>query len=108
MLSALSQDPNGVGFGTAESRANDNVRFLAIKASDSGEAVAPTGDAIRGKHYKLIRPLYFCLAGTPDGELYRFTQWVLSSEGQLVVEAVGYFPLSSTERETGLKELAAK
>lgn len=108
MFSALSQDPNGIGFGTVELRANDKVRFLAIKSSDSAEAIAPTGEAIRAKRYRLVRPLYFYFASTPNEELYRFAQWVLSSEGQLVVEAVGYFPLSSTEREAGLQELSAK
>ena len=45
-------------------------------------------------------------ADQPQGELMRFAEWVLSPEGQLVVEAVGYFPLSSAEREVGREALA--
>jgi len=105
MFAALSKDPNGVGFGSVEMRADAYVRFLGIKASASDAAIAPTGDAIRAKKYMLVRPLYFYFAGRPQGELLHFAEWVLSPEGQLVVEAVGYFPLSSAERETGREEL---
>jgi phosphate transport system substrate-binding protein len=82
-------------------RPDAHTRFLGIKASASGAAIGPTGDAIRSKQYTLVRPLYFYFAGKPQGDLMRFAEWTLSPEGQLVVEAVGYFPLSSTEREAG-------
>lgn len=101
MLAALSKDPNGVAFGSVEMRADAHTRFLGIKASASDTGVAPTGDAIRAKKYMLVRPLYFYFAGKPQGDLLRFADWALSPEGQLVVEAVGYFPLSSAEREAG-------
>ena len=106
LLAAVGKDVNGVGFGSVEMRADAHVRFLGIKASASDTAIAPTGDAIRAKKYMLVRPLYFYFAGKPQGELMRFAEWVLSPEGQLVVEAVGYFPLSSAERETGHESLA--
>src|SRR5215813_641474 len=105
MFAALSKDPNGVGFGSVEMRPDAQVRFLGIKASASDAAIAPTGDAIRAKKYTLVRPLYFYFAGKPQGELLRFAEWALSPEGQLVVEAVGYFPLSSAERVAGREAL---
>jgi phosphate transport system substrate-binding protein len=108
LFAALAQDPNGIGFGTVESVSNGKVRFLAVKTSEAAIAIPPTGDTIRAKQYKLIRPLYFCFAGTPDGDMNRFAQWVLSTEGQLVVEAVGYYPLSSVERAAGLQQLSTK
>lgn len=99
VLGAVGKDVNGIGFGNVDMRGDSHVRYLAVKASANGEGVAPTGDAIRAGRYKLVRPLYFYFAGLPKAELLRFAQWTISSEGQLVVEAVGYFPLSSVERE---------
>ena len=55
--------------------------------------------AAKLRKYMLVRPLYFYFAGKPQGELLKFAEWVLSPEGQLVVDSVGYFPLSSAERE---------
>jgi phosphate transport system substrate-binding protein len=108
MLAAVSHDANGVGFGTVESRPESKVRFLAIKPSANAEGVAPTGEAIRAGRYKLVRPLYFYFAGAPDGDLLLFARWILSPEGQLVVESVGYYPLNSAEREEGMKTLAKR
>ncbi|GAC1671575.1 MAG: PstS family phosphate ABC transporter substrate-binding protein [Candidatus Acidiferrum sp.] len=106
MLAAVSHDANGIAYGTVDPRLDTRVRFLAIKASSAGVAVLPTTEAIHGKRYKLVRPLYFYFAGRPTSDLRRFAEWVLSPEGQLVVEAVGYYPLSATEREDGKAMLA--
>lgn len=106
LLAAVSHDNDAIGFGSVELSPADRVRFLAIKPSSSAEAIAPTGDAIRANRYVLVRPLYFYFAGSPKGELLHFAEWVLSTEGQLVVESVGYFPLKSTEREAGHQVLA--
>jgi phosphate transport system substrate-binding protein len=108
VFEAVDHDVNGIGYGTVDPRMGPDVRFLAIKASASGEAVLPTTDAIQGKRYKLVRPLYFYFAGPPKGDLLRFAQWVLSPDGQLVVEATGYYPLSSAKREEGKAILAAQ
>jgi phosphate transport system substrate-binding protein len=108
VLSAVSHDVNGVGFGNADPRMDAHIKFVAIKPSASGEAFSPTGEAIRAKRYKLVRPLFFYFAGPPKGEVLRFAEWVLSPEGQLVVEAQGYYPLSSSEREEGRQILSGQ
>jgi phosphate transport system substrate-binding protein len=105
MIAAVSHDANGIGFGDIEGGLDPQVRFVAIKPSANADAVAPTEDAIRAKRYKLTRPLFFYFAGAPSGDLLRFAEWILSPEGQLVVESVGYFPLTSAERETGRQAL---
>jgi phosphate transport system substrate-binding protein len=106
VFSALGHDPNGIGFCTLDPRFDSKIAPLAIKPSASAEAVLPTAESIRAKKYKLVRPLYFYFAGMPSGDLLHFAQWVLSPEGQLVVEAVGYYPLGSVEREEGKEILA--
>jgi len=108
MVAAVSHDVNGIGFGNVETRTETSVRFLAIQPSSSGEGIAPTGEAIRANRYKLVRPLYFYFAGPPKDELFRFAEWVLSQEGQLVVESVAYYPLNAAEREAGRQALAAQ
>lgn len=108
MWQAMAVDPNSIGFGTFEMDAQENVRFLGIKPSTSGQSVAPTDETIRSKRYKLTRPLYFYFAGVPTGDVERFAEWVLSPKGQLVVESQGYYPLTSSEREAGTRALSGK
>lgn len=101
VISAVSHDVNGIGFGDVEGSLDSKVSYVAIKQSAKAEGIAPTEDAIREKRYMLTRPLYFYFAGPPKGNLLRFAYWTLSPEGQLVVESVGYYPLTSSDREAG-------
>jgi phosphate transport system substrate-binding protein len=98
-LAAVAGDVNALAFCDVDLHPQRGVRLVGIKASTTGEAIEPTGENIRAHKYTLSRTLYFCFAGPPAPELTRFTAWVLSPEGQLVVEAVGLYPLGSADRE---------
>lgn len=108
LYSAVAQDKNGIGFGTVNLGLSPKVRFLAIKASSSGAAVSPGTENIREHRYPLARPLYYVFAGEPSGEVQRFAAWVLSAQGQLVVEAAEFWPLGPADREQGKTLLAAR
>ena len=43
--------------------------------------------------YPLARPLFFYLRAKPAGDIKAFIDWVLSPEGQGIVEKVGYYPV---------------
>ena len=43
--------------------------------------------------YALSRPLFFYLRHKPAGDIKSFIDWVLSAEGQAIVEKVGYYPI---------------
>jgi phosphate transport system substrate-binding protein len=108
LYAAVARDKNGIGYGSVNLGLNPNVRFVAIKASSSGAAVSPTTENIREHRYPLMRPLYYIFAGEPSGELQRFGEWVLSAQGQLVVEAAEFWPLGPMDREQGKTLLAAR
>jgi phosphate transport system substrate-binding protein len=106
LYAALARDKNGIAYGSVNPALNSNVRFVAIKASSSGTAVSPTTENIREHRYPLVRPLYYIFAGEPSGEIQRFGEWVLSGQGQLVVEAEEFWPLGPADREQGRTLLA--
>jgi phosphate transport system substrate-binding protein len=108
LYAALARDKNGIAYGSVNMALNSNVRFVAIKASSSGTAVSPTTENIREHRYPLVRPLYYIFAGEPSGEVQRFSEWVLSGQGQLVVEAAEFWPLGPADREQGRTLLAAR
>lgn len=107
LYAAIAHDKNGIGYGTVNLGLNPQVKFIAIKASSSGAAVLPTTENIREHRYPLMRPLYYIFPGEPSGEVQRFGEWVLSAQGQLVVEAAEFWPLGPTDREQGRTLLAA-
>jgi phosphate transport system substrate-binding protein len=99
VMSAVAGDSEALAFCDIDLHPQGGVRLLGIKASMSSEAIEPTGENLRAHKYTLSRTLYFYFAGAPSPELTRFAAWVTSPEGQLVVEAVGLYPLGSADRE---------
>jgi ABC-type phosphate transport system substrate-binding protein len=81
---------------------------VGIKASSSASAIAPTTEDIRDHHYPLVRPLYPIFYGEPAGEVKHFAEWVLSAQGQLVVEDAEFWPLCAPDREKGKTLLATR
>lgn len=105
VISAVAEDPGALAFCDMDPHPQHAVRLIGIKTSMSSEAIEPTGENLRSHRYTLSRTLYFYLAGEPSADVKRFTEWVLSSEGQLVVEAVGMYPLGSADREAARQRL---
>lgn len=106
VLTAVAHDSRALAFCDVDLHPQAGVRLIGIKPSTSAEAVTPTGDNIRAHRYTLSRTLYFYFAGPPSPELLKFAEWVLSPEGQLVVEAVGLYPLGSADRDQARSKLA--
>jgi len=55
--------------------------------------------------YPISRYLYWYLAGQPAGDLKKLCEWVVSKDGQAVVEKVGYYPLSEKDRVVSAAKL---
>lgn len=58
------------------------------------EGVAASIDTVLDGSYPLSRGLYMYSAGEPDGVKKAFVEWILSADGQRVVEDQGFVPLS--------------
>jgi phosphate transport system substrate-binding protein len=108
LYAAVAADPDAIGYATVNMGLNPKVRFVAIKTSTSAPAVAPTTSSIAARKYPLVRQLYYIFAGQPSGELQKYAEWVLSQQGQLVVEAAELWPLDSTERDRSKTQLASR
>jgi phosphate transport system substrate-binding protein len=57
----------------------------------------PTPDAVRSGAYRLTRMLNLIALSEPQGELRKFVAWVLSPEGQSVVETMNYVRLAPSQ-----------
>jgi phosphate transport system substrate-binding protein len=81
------------------------VKAVRIKSTESAPAIEPTIESIRTRRYPLSRYVYWNLSAKPNGKLKDFCEWVLSREGQLVVESVGFEPLTPQDRLSGLAKM---
>ncbi len=55
--------------------------------------------------YPLIRPLYHYTVGTPAGALKAYLEFVLSDEGQSVVQEAGFFPITDEHKTLNSKNM---
>ena len=84
----VARHPNAIGYGGIGS--GDGT----VPCSING--VLPTAATVRDGTYPLVRYLYFYIAHSPRGTIKSFVDWILSDEGQAVVERAGYVPLWET------------
>jgi phosphate transport system substrate-binding protein len=79
-----------------------------VKKDANSPAVEPTMEKVLSGEYPISRYLYWYLAGQPSGELKKLCEWVVSKDGQKVVENVGYYPLSEKDRVASAAKLGGE
>ncbi len=90
VINAISRDVNGVGYGGIAYA--EGVRSIRV-AIEGAEPVEPTMENATSGRYPLSRFLHVYTAGEAEGIAKDYIDFILSTEGQSIVEGVGYFPL---------------
>jgi phosphate transport system substrate-binding protein len=90
VVNAVAKEKLGIGYGGAAYA--KGIKILKVKAA-SGAAIEPNKATVMNGSYPLSRPLFFYLRNKASGDIKTFTDFVLSPEGQAVVEKVGYYPI---------------
>ncbi len=91
IVNAVKKDKNGIGYGGAAYA--EGVKDCKVKKDEKSPAIAPTAETIKNKTYPISRYLYMYLKSKPTGAMKAYIDWILSPEGQKVIEGVGYFPV---------------
>jgi phosphate transport system substrate-binding protein len=97
----------GVGYTQQDGKIVDGISVLSIAAKEGSDAVSPLveADVLSGK-YPIARPLYHYFNGKPSGDVKAFLEFELSNEGQALLKAQGFYPITSdymTVNEANLK-----
>ena len=91
VVNAVSKEKFGIGYGGAAYA--KGIKILKVKKDASSPAINPDKGTVLNGTYPLARPLFFYLRAKQTGEIKSFIDWVLSPEGQGIVEKVGYYPV---------------
>lgn len=71
--------------------ANEHVKMPCV---ESGEGcVAPSSQTAIDGSYPIARPLFMYTAGEPEGATKDYLDWILSDEGQCIIQEKGYAPV---------------
>ncbi len=91
VVNAVTKEKFGIGYGGAAFA--KGLKILKLKKDADSPAIAPDLQSVASGTYALARPLFFYVRNQPSGDIKGFVDWVLSPEGQAVVNKVGYYPI---------------
>jgi phosphate transport system substrate-binding protein len=91
VVNAVKKDKYGIGYGGAAYA--EGVKHCMVKKDDKSTAYLPSAENVAKNTYPITRYLYMYLRNRPSGDIKKYIDWILSPEGQKVVEGVGYFPV---------------
>jgi phosphate transport system substrate-binding protein len=102
----VAKNAGGIGYiGIGYAQQAQGVKIVPLKVDAASEAFLPTDEvAVYAGDYSLSRHLYVYTDGTPEGAVKTWVEYILSEEGQAVVEEAGFYKLDA---ET-LVEMKAK
>ena len=87
----IRQNPNAIGYDGL-GYVTDDIKTIAIAASDEGPYFLPTIETVNEKSYPIARDLYMYTRGQPTGVVQAYLAWVLSPEAQRIVADLGFVP----------------
>lgn len=99
VVELVSTTPCAIGY-SGMGYATPHVKMLKVARIAGGVPHAPTVNATWSEDYPIARSLHMYTVGQPSGPVKAYIDWVLSGDGQRVLEQSGYVPLPPTSRST--------
>ncbi len=91
IVQSVSQTKGAIGY-VGLAYLNKNIKALHV-SYDGKNFVEPSMTTAMNKTYPIIRPLFFYYEKAKESKYKAFVDFVLSAEGQAIVEKIGYVPL---------------
>jgi len=91
VVEQIAGTPSGIGY-SGMGYATDEVKVLRVSKKKGEAGVAATLENARSGSYPLARNLYIYTLGEPEGAAKHYIAWILSAQGQKIVENEGYVP----------------
>ena len=96
MLTSVAQNTSAIGY-VSMGALNDTVKALKING------VSPSVEAIKDGSYEIARPFNIATKGETSEVTQDFIDYILSAEGQAVVEENGYIAVDGAQSYAGSK-----
>ncbi len=112
IIEAVTQDTAGIGYvGVGylydeKGEVRKGIKVLKIKKDENAPAYSPLDkEAVYSARYAISRPLFQSTNGKPSPAVADFIRFVLSPEGQSIVEKEGFFKVGKDLIEQNEKNL---
>ena len=94
VVEVIGRTPCAIGY-SGMGYATSHVKMLEVATTSDAPYYAPTLENVMAKTYPIARPLYMYSLGEATGTIKAYLDWILSAEGQEIVEKLGFVPLES-------------
>ncbi len=94
VVEVIGRTPCAIGY-SGMGYATPHVKMLEIATAPGEPYYAPTLENVLAKSYPIARPLYMYSLGEPTGEIKAYLDWILSAEGQQIVQQLGFVPVEN-------------
>lgn len=91
IVQSVSQNKGAIGY-VGIAYLNPSTKAVELSMDGTNFAI-PTVANVKSGEYPLARALYYYTNGQPEGKAADFMDYVLSAQGQAVIEDVGYIPV---------------
>jgi phosphate transport system substrate-binding protein len=92
VVDLVAKTPGAIGY-SGIAYATADVKTVKISTGEGKPAVAPTLVTALDGTYPISRPLFMYSRGKPEGEVKKYLDWILSDQGQRIIQEMGYAPV---------------
>jgi phosphate transport system substrate-binding protein len=92
IIAEVRENPNAIGYDGL-GYVTEEVKVLSIAGKTGGDYIFPTLQTVNDNLYAISRNLYIYANGTPKTFVKEYLDWMVSSEGQKIVEELGFIPV---------------
>jgi phosphate transport system substrate-binding protein len=94
VVDLVSKTPCAIGY-SGLAYATEEVKMPCIQKDSNMPCVAPSSEAAVDGSYPIARPLLMYTRGQPEGASKEYLDWILSDQGQCIIQEKGYAPVRS-------------
>ncbi len=95
VVDLVQNTPCAIGY-SGLAYATHEVKMPCIEVNE-GECIAPSVETAIDRTYPIARPLFMYTAGQPTGAIKDYLDWILSDEGQCIIQSKGYAPVQPAD-----------
>ena len=92
VVDLVQNTPCAIGY-SGLAYATKRVKMPCVLAEAGGACVAPSADTAIDGSYPIARPLFMYTAGEAQGKIKEYLDWILSDDGQCIIQNKGYAPV---------------
>lgn len=92
IIEEVAQNSNAIGYA-GMGYVNEKVKAVAVAKDEKSPFVLPQLESAKKGQYPVARPLWLLTRGQPQGWVKTFVDFVLSDEGQKIVQQMDFVPL---------------